>query len=56
MIWNDLNSEKSYSPMKAYGQSKLANILFTFELNRILKDTSVTAYCLHPGTVNTGTI
>ncbi len=32
MNWNDLNSEKSYNPVKAYGQSKLANILFTNEL------------------------
>lgn len=52
--WDDINSEKSYSAIKAYGQSKLANILFTIELNHLLKGTGVTAYALHPGSVNTG--
>ena len=37
MHWDDLNSEKSYIPIKAYGQSKLANILFSKELSRRLK-------------------
>ena len=37
MHWDDLNLEKSYTPIKAYGQSKLANILFTRELSRRLK-------------------
>jgi len=43
-----------YLPMLAYGRSKLANILFTRELARRLAGTSVTANCLHPGTVRTG--
>lgn len=52
--FDDLQSERSYSGMKAYSQSKLANILFTYELARRLKHTGVTANCLHPGLVNTG--
>lgn len=47
----DMNLEKSYSPYKAYGRSKLANILFTRKLAHMLKDSKVTANCLHPGTV-----
>ncbi len=50
----DLEGKKQYSPMKAYGQSKLANILFTYELARQLKDSHVTANALHPGFVATG--
>ena len=37
MNWSDLNWEKSYSPIRAYAQSKLANILFTKELANRLK-------------------
>lgn len=48
---DDMNLEKSYSPFKAYGRSKLANILFNRKLARMLKDSKVTANCLHPGTV-----
>jgi NAD(P)-dependent dehydrogenase (short-subunit alcohol dehydrogenase family) len=51
--WDDLHFER-YSSMGAYGQSKLANILFTTELARRLKDAGVTANCLHPGAVSTG--
>jgi NAD(P)-dependent dehydrogenase (short-subunit alcohol dehydrogenase family) len=39
--------------MKAYGRSKLCNILFTRELARRLRGTGVTANCLHPGFVAT---
>jgi len=52
--FNDIMCEKSFSSMKAYGQSKLANILFTKELSVQLKDYGVTVNCLHPGVVNTG--
>jgi len=52
--FGDLQGEKHYSGMKAYAQSKLANIMFTYELARRLNGTSVTANCLHPGTVRTG--
>lgn len=46
---DDLNSEKSYWKWFVYGQSKLANILFTRELAKRLEGTKVTANCLHPG-------
>jgi NAD(P)-dependent dehydrogenase (short-subunit alcohol dehydrogenase family) len=54
--WDDLNAEQSYGTrgFRRYGQSKLANILFTAELARRLEGTSVTANCFHPGTVATG--
>ncbi len=48
---DDLQSEKKY--MRAYGQSKLALVLFTYELARRLQGTGVTANCLHPGFVAT---
>lgn len=50
---DDLNSEKSYSEIYSYAQSKLANILFTRALARRLKGTRVTVNALHPGTINT---
>ena len=40
--------------MAAYGESKLANVLFTYELARRLEGSRVTANCLHPGAVATG--
>ena len=53
IYFDDLQSEKSYSKFRAYGHSKLANILFTRSLARRLKDTRVTAYSLTPGLVRT---
>jgi NAD(P)-dependent dehydrogenase (short-subunit alcohol dehydrogenase family) len=50
----DLNSEKSYDKIEAYAQSKRAEIMFTYELAERLKDTEVTANCLHPGVIKTG--
>ena len=47
----DLQNEKTYSGWRAYGQSKLANIYFTYELARRLEGTKITANCLHPGFV-----
>ena len=44
---------RSYSSWGAYGQSKLANILFTKELADQLKGTQVSAVCLHPGVIKT---
>jgi NAD(P)-dependent dehydrogenase (short-subunit alcohol dehydrogenase family) len=52
--FDDLQMEKSYRALTAYGRSKLANILFTRELARRLAGTGVTANCLHPGFVATG--
>lgn len=53
--FDDLQSRKSYGALgfKPYGNSKLANILFTYELARRLEGTNVTANVLHPGFVNT---
>jgi retinol dehydrogenase 12 len=51
--FDDLQSEKHYSMFATYGQSKLANILFTYELARRLEGSGVTANCLHPGVVAT---
>jgi NAD(P)-dependent dehydrogenase (short-subunit alcohol dehydrogenase family) len=51
--FNDLNFENNYGSFKAYAQSKLANIIFTYELASRLKGTNVTANCLHPGMVKT---
>lgn len=44
---------RSFNPIKAYAQSKLANILFTVELAERLKDTRITVNCVHPGAVAT---
>jgi len=43
--------ERHYRYLRAYGQSKLALVLFTYELARRLQGTGVTANCLHPGFV-----
>ncbi|MDA4128924.1 MAG: SDR family oxidoreductase [Thaumarchaeota archaeon] len=51
--FGDLQMERGYGVMRAYSQSKLALVLFTRELARRLEGTSVTANCLHPGTVAT---
>jgi len=51
--FDDLQGERSYSGARAYNQSKLANVLFTYELARKLRATPVTANALHPGVVNT---
>jgi len=52
--FDDLQSTKSYSGQRAYNQSKLANVLFTYELARRLYDTAVTANAVHPGVTRTG--
>jgi NAD(P)-dependent dehydrogenase (short-subunit alcohol dehydrogenase family) len=52
--FDDLHSTQRYAPMKVYGESKLANILFTTELARRLEGRGITANSLHPGTVRTG--
>ena len=51
--FDNLQGEKRYGGVRAYSQSKLANILFTYALARRLKGTGVTANCLHPGGVAT---
>jgi NAD(P)-dependent dehydrogenase (short-subunit alcohol dehydrogenase family) len=51
--FDDLQGARKYSGMKAYGQSKLAMVLFTYELARQLEGTGVTVNALHPGFVAT---
>ena len=54
IYFDDINWEKTeYNSSKAYGQSKLANILFTKELARKGEGSGVTAYALHPGVIAT---
>jgi NAD(P)-dependent dehydrogenase (short-subunit alcohol dehydrogenase family) len=51
--FDDLQSEKGYSSWKVYSNTKLMNVLFTYELARRLEGTLVTANALHPGFVAT---
>jgi NAD(P)-dependent dehydrogenase (short-subunit alcohol dehydrogenase family) len=51
--FDDLQGERNYSGQRAYSQSKLANVMFTYELARRLEGTGVTATVLHPGVVRT---
>ena len=52
--FDDLQGERKYSGQQAYNQSKLANVMFTYELSRRLDGSGVTATVLHPGVVRTG--
>ena len=52
--FDDPGLRSKYNPMKAYAQSKLANVLFTYELERRLDSAPITVNALHPGTVDTG--
>lgn len=51
--FESFTKDKGYFILKAYAQSKLANVLFTAYLAERLKDTQVTVNCLHPGFVKT---
>jgi retinol dehydrogenase 14 len=51
--FEDLQGERNYSEQRAYPQSKLASVMFTYELARRLEGTGVTATVLHPGVVST---
>ena len=51
--FDDLQLERGWRPVKAYSLSKLANVMFTYELARRLAGTGVTANCLHPGVIAT---
>ncbi|HYP44200.1 MAG TPA: SDR family oxidoreductase [Propionibacteriaceae bacterium] len=54
MDFDDLQGERSYSGARAYNQSKLANVLFTYALATKLGATNVSVNALHPGVVSTG--
>lgn len=48
-----INDSKAFQPGKAYSNSKLANILFSFKLARFIENEKTTVNCLHPGVINT---
>jgi retinol dehydrogenase-14 len=51
--FDDLMGARKYSGQRAYNQSKIANVMFTYELARRLRGTGVTANALHPGVTST---
>lgn len=51
--FDDIHLKQNFSFVRAYAQSKLANILFTYELSERAKGSQVTVNCLHPGAVAT---
>ncbi len=51
--WDNLSGERDYNANRAYGQSKLANALFSLELSRRLADTNATSNSMNPGAVLT---
>lgn len=51
--FDDLRGTNDYSASRAYAHSKLANVLFSYELARLLKGTRITSNALHPGVINT---
>ncbi len=51
--FDDLTLKNEYSDSLAYGHSKLANVLFSLELGKLLKGTRITSNALHPGLINT---
>jgi NAD(P)-dependent dehydrogenase (short-subunit alcohol dehydrogenase family) len=51
--FDDLMGERKYSGQAAYNQSKLANVMFTYELARRIEGSGVTATALHPGMTST---
>ena len=53
MRWDDLMLEKSFNPIFTYSQSKLANVLFTKELQKRVVDSNIKVVALHPGTIHT---
>ena len=53
IYFEDLSLEKSFRPFKAYGQSKLANVLFAKELSKKLAPYGITVNSCHPGAVAT---
>lgn len=53
IVKDDLHGERKYNVVRAYENSKLANVLFSRELGKRLKNTGVTSYSLHPGVIRT---
>lgn len=53
IMFDDLKMRREYSDSLAYGQSKLANVLFSLKLAELLRGTRITTNSLHPGVINT---
>lgn len=53
IFWDDINLNKNYSLSKSYNQSKLANLLASYKLADLLKESKITINSFHPGLVNT---
>jgi len=51
--FDNLGATYGYTDLRAYGQSKLANVLFALQLGKLLRGTRITANALHPGVINT---
>ncbi len=51
--FDNLGATYGYGDLRAYGQSKLANVLFALQLGKLLRGTRITANALHPGVINT---
>ncbi len=54
LTWDNFDDESAFSVIYTYGESKLANVLFTYELARRLDGTGVTVNTFHPGFTDTG--
>ena len=52
--FNDLHGERNFNSLNAFGASKMANLLFTFELARRLENTGITVNAIHPGLTRSG--
>ena len=51
--FDNLDAQRGYADRRAYGHSKLANVLFALQLGELLRGTRITANSLHPGVINT---
>lgn len=51
--FDNLDAHRDYEDRRAYGHSKLANVLFALQLGTLLRGTRLTANALHPGVINT---
>ncbi|MGI9272053.1 MAG: SDR family NAD(P)-dependent oxidoreductase [Woeseiaceae bacterium] len=51
--FDNLDAHRDYDDRRAYGQSKLANVLFALQLGKLLRGTRITANSVHPGVINT---
>lgn len=52
--FDDLHGEKNFNSLNAFGATKMANLLFTFELARRLENTGITVNAIHPGLARSG--